>query len=242
MDLQKTKILLDKVNALYKSMSSDPQQIATIELDLMRNYLRQLYEQFMDADVFPASVTTPKTPSVPTPRKEPELEIITSKPTPAPTPPPVEPVPIHTPPRIIEVPDSVKELENEVEEVFNPRVHQTPEPIYQAPPKTVPGGEEMEELFATTEAKELSEKLSELPISDLTKAMGLNERIYTINELFGGDQQLFTNTMSRLNQFSSFEEARHFLAREVAIAQDWTKKGKKKKAKEFIKLVKRRYN
>ena len=253
MDFQKTKLLLDKVNALYKSMSADPNQVAVIERDLMRNYLRQLYEQFMEESPSSLATPTPPAPSIPVvpppppvpPTPEPALEVIKSKPAPPPPPPPAppaEPAPTYTPPRIIEVPDSVKEINEEVQEVFNPRIDREPEPIYQAPPQPMPGGDDMEELFSTSEAKELSEKLSELPISDLTKAMGLNERIFTINELFGGDQQLFNNTMSRLNQFSSFSEASRYLAQEVAGKQNWTKKSKKKKAKEFIKLVKRRYN
>ncbi|MEM1219173.1 MAG: hypothetical protein AAGH79_09685 [Bacteroidota bacterium] len=248
MDFQKTKLLLDKVNALYKSMSADPSQVADIERDLMRNYLRQLYEHFMEASssvspppVIP-SVPAPPPATPPAPVPEPALEVIKSEPAPPPPAPPVEPATTYTPPRIIEVPDSVKEINEEVQEVFNPRVDREPEPIYQAPAQPIPGGEDMEELFSTSEAKELSEKLSALPIADLTKAMGLNERIFTINELFGGDQQLFNNTMAQLNQFSSFLEASRYLAQEVAEKQNWTKKSKKKKAKEFIKLVKRRYN
>ena len=247
MDFQKTKLLLDKVNALYKSMSADPNQVADIERDLMRNYLRQLYEQFMEESSSAVTTVTPSVPVAPPtppppPAPEPALEVIKSEPAPPPPAPPAEPAPTYTPPRIIEVPDSVKEINEEVQEVFNPRVDREPEPIYQAPTPPIPGGDDMEELFSTSEAKELSEKLSELPISDLTKAMGLNERIFTINELFGGDQQLFNNTMIRLNQFSNFSEASQYLAQEVAGKQNWTKKSKKKKAKEFIKLVKRRYN
>ncbi|MEO1713936.1 MAG: hypothetical protein AAFU60_11450 [Bacteroidota bacterium] len=247
MDFQKTKLLLDKVNALYKSMSADPNQVAEIERDLMRNYLRQLYEQFMEESSFstaaPATHSAPVVPPSP-PTPEPALEVIKSEPAPPPPPPvpPAAPAPTYTPPRIIDVPDSVKEMNEEVQEVFNPRVDREPEPVYQAPSQPIPGGDDMEELFSTSEAKELSEKLSELPIADLTKAMGLNERIFTINELFGGDQQLFINTMTRLNQFSNFSEASQYLAQEVAGKQNWTKKSKKKKAKEFIKLVKRRYN
>jgi len=89
-------------------------------------------------------------------------------------------------------------------------------------------------------AKELSEKLSTLPISDLTKAMGLNEKIFTIKELFGDDQDLFNETMNQLNGLSSFEEAKSTLVK-IADRFEWTDKKKKKKAKNFIKLISRRY-
>ena len=44
MDLQKSKILLEKINSLHKSMSADARNISVIERDLMRKYIIQLYE------------------------------------------------------------------------------------------------------------------------------------------------------------------------------------------------------
>ena len=40
-------------------------------------------------------------------------------------------------------------------------------------------------IFEEKPITELSDKLSQTPISDLTKAMGISERIFTVNELFG---------------------------------------------------------
>ena len=100
--------------------------------------------------------------------------------------------------------------------------------------------EELRELFELPVAKELSEKLSALPVNDLSKAMGLNEKIFTIKELFGDEQELFNETIDQLNKLSSFEEAERILA-QLAKRFGWTDKKKKKKAKNFIKLVSRRY-
>ena len=99
----------------------------------------------------------------------------------------------------------------------------------------------LEELFATEAVTELSDKLSLAPISDLTKAMGLNERIFTVNELFGGDNAEFQTMITSLNGLSSFDEAKSVLMRSVAQKYDWGAPGKVKKAKTFIKLVQRRY-
>ncbi len=99
----------------------------------------------------------------------------------------------------------------------------------------------MEALFAFKTATELSEKLSQLPIGDIKKAMGLNERISTQNELFGGDNNAFETTVNALNQLRSYDEAKDYLVRNVAQRYNWAGKEKKDKAKEFIKLVKRRY-
>ena len=100
---------------------------------------------------------------------------------------------------------------------------------------------ELLELFSIKKANEISEKLSQLPITDLNKAMGVNEKIFVKNELFGGDDNVFKSTLSRLNTFQNFDEAKDYLASEVAGSFEWTAPDKSKKAKNFIQLVYRRY-
>ena len=58
MDLDRASILLKKINYLHDSMQSDADRIADIERDLMRQYVRDLYECYTTAD----------TPDRPTPR------------------------------------------------------------------------------------------------------------------------------------------------------------------------------
>ncbi|MBK7409732.1 MAG: hypothetical protein IPL49_03515 [Saprospirales bacterium] len=119
------------------------------------------------------------------------------------------------------------------------------QPVVEKPArKAVTGGDkqDIDTLFEHHQATELSEKLSELPIQDLSKAMGLNERIFTINELFDGDQEAFKQAVQVLNGFHSFEEAKNYLVQEIAIQYNWAQTDKKNKAKNFIKLVRRRYN
>ena len=101
---------------------------------------------------------------------------------------------------------------------------------------------ELLELFSFDEVTELSDKLSRKPISDLTKAMGINERIFTINELFGGDKEEFENMLVALNGLESFDQAKDVLMHSVAKKHSWQNDAKFKKARNFIKLVQRRYN
>jgi len=75
----------------------------------------------------------------------------------------------------------------------------------------------------------------------LTKAISINEKILTCNELFKKDKTRFNDALKTLNEFSSFTEARPYLA-SLANEFGWDKKNKKKKAQIFIKLVRRRYN
>lgn len=263
MDLKKTKILLEKINALHKSMGTDANNIAAIEKDLMRNYIQQFYEAFL-ADV-PASPTIPKpTPAIeiikstsstqritkPSPPKVevPEPEVIRPKPKPAAKKP-------YTPPRIIDLPDSLKELTETAPPPPPPKPKPKPAPAAVASPPPPPPppapervsaktdvSEEMEELFELPKAKELSDKLSNLPIHDLTKAMGLNEKIFTINELFGGDQAAFDSAVTMMNKLDNFEQAKAYLLENVAVQYKWTSRNRKKKARNFIKLVIRRYS
>jgi hypothetical protein len=239
MDLQKAKITLEKINALYKNMSADARNVSSIEKDLMRSYIQQLYEHFIEmpqaapappVQPFDVVKTVPKapayTPPPPAHRKPAAAKEVEpapppkaeEPPKPAPAPPPPPPP---TPPKVEPEP---------------------PAPAHPQPLAPRADQAELEELFAVTSARELSEKLGELPIADIKKAMGLNERIFTVNELFGGDQAAFDETLSNLNFMPGFEAAKNFLINGVASKYNWASKDKKSKAKTFIKLVKRRYN
>lgn len=235
MDFQKAGILLEKISALYKNMSVDAGSISEIEKDLMRAYLRQFYEQFMpqgqqqgqEQEEPPTVLDLPverkerKKPEAPKPVKEPKAP----------------------PPHIY------AEEDDDEEESPAPRIIPVPDPpkpqrVKEKPPreKVVESEEELETLFEHHQAKELSEKLSELPIQDLNKAMGLNEKIFTINELFDGDQDAFKQVIQVLNGFRSFDDAKDYLVKEAAFRYNWAHPEKKNKAKNFIKLVRRRYN
>jgi hypothetical protein len=230
MDFQKAGILLEKINALYKNLSADGGRVSGIEKDLMRAYLQQFYEQFL-----PVSDSHTETEEhvvvdfpVEVPREKKKVEILkpaVETPPPPPPPPPPAPAPTNKKPLVAEV-----EEEEEEEE--------TPVIVHK---KTEAPDEELENLFEHHQARELSEKLSELPIPDLNKAMGLNERIFTINELFDGDQEAYKQAIQVLNGFHSFDDAKNYLVKEIAIRFNWAHAGKKNKAKNFIKLVRRRY-
>ncbi len=112
------------------------------------------------------------------------------------------------------------------------------EDLQEAPPTY---DEELLSLFEDASGNELSDKLSQLPIKDLTKAVSINERIFTIKELFGNDKEEYQNMMVALNGLDSFEDAKQVLLGSVATKYDWGSSGKMKKAIGFIKTVRRRY-
>lgn len=236
MDLQKASVLLEKINGLFRNLNADSAHISAIEKDLMRTYLRELYEVFVgEQAAAPQPFKQPQpqqpqivireTPSTPVEEVKPRPRVQTSPPPPPPPPPVVQDVPAKPAPKRTLVQDDPEEEDM--------AAASGPSPI---------GNEDLDQLFDQPQAKELSDRLSELPIPDLNKAMGLNERIFTINELFDGDQEIFKKTMLQLNGLSNFEEAKNYLVKNIAVKFNWAAREKKNKAKNFIKLVRRRYN
>jgi len=243
MNLQQANIILKKINRLYESMILDS-KIDIHEQKLMLSYIQQLHTSFSDDElpVIPKKVT--KTVTTPTP---PAVTTITPPVvTPAPkviktvTPPPPPAEVKVTPPVVIVPPTPQPKVEQPVVAASTPTAP-TPAPVKPAP-KKVAIPEDVEILFAEDgNPKELSERLAAQPIRDLTKSIGINEKILTTNELFSKDSVSFNDALYKLNNFKNFEEATPFLA-ELATKYGWTKRNKKKKAQIFIKLIKRRYN
>ena len=236
MNIKQANIILEKINRLYKSMTLDPSNIDEFEQELMLSYIRQLHDAFSTTKKskskkkqkteLPQVVSFPKPEPKPKEKSKPEAENPEPKPTPPPAPKPKE----------VKVETSSTPAESK------PKPAPSPKPAAPKVAATSSSSEDFNELFDFPEAKELSEKLSAMPIKDLTKAMGLNEKIFTINELFGGDNKAFDTALKTLNTFHSFDQAKAYLSDNFAEKHNWSSKTNKKKAITFIKLVRRRYN
>ena len=79
------------------------------------------------------------------------------------------------------------------------------------------------------------------PIKDFRMAFGINERIFNINELFGGSAGVYDSVLNELNAMSTFEDARNFLMEKVVIEYGWADAKKIKKAQWFVRLLWRRF-
>ncbi|MEM9919645.1 MAG: hypothetical protein AAF990_16230 [Bacteroidota bacterium] len=271
MDLKQAKIILEKINRLYQSMTLDEKNIDIFEQDLMLSYIRQLYGAFSSEEATKESsgqksmgATVPPLPKVP---KAVEQKVAPAKPAPPPVvevkkevvaKPPVEEIPVEVPEEVLKhvAPEPVKvnptppapKVVEPPQPVVAKVVPPDPEPVKVPkveavrPAVQTPRSSEADALFEHKEATDLSEKLSQMPVKDLTKAMGLNEKILTINELFGGDNKAFDETMSALNGLSNIHEARAYLTAKVISRYGWATKEKKKKARRFVNLIRRRYS
>lgn len=253
MDLQQAKSLINKINALFKGIESGDSMLSAIERDLMLSYIRQLYEEFLNvrADM-PAAKSA--TRSAEGESAQPDFEVIAPK-APAPEP-PQKP----SKPKIIEIPDSLKDLEPAAppppkpkivkEEAPPPKPEPKPEPprrpVQESKPEAPnkqPSPEHEEEyhvLFEFKAARELSEKLSERRVDDLGKALAINDRLLYMNELFGKDANMLNESLKLLNKFDSLEEAKSLLIN-LAERYDWLEEEKVPVAQGFIKLVRRKY-
>lgn len=249
MDIQKAKLLLEKVNALLKSVSMDEENISNIEKDLMLSYIRQLYDSILDVN---NNVQRPKAQSIKNTRevkKKPVSRVFEIEREEVTPPPPPKIEKKYTPPRIIEVPESLADMAQPAPPPPKPKVKKPtpppPPPVVVQTPKPPPTPvtatpDSQEGLFEFKAAKELSEKLSERPIRDLTKAFALNDKLLYANELFGKELVVFNESIRQLNSYGSFDEAKGYLS-QLANKYDWTKGEKAKLAKDFIKLIRRRY-
>lgn len=86
---------------------------------------------------------------------------------------------------------------------------------------------------------ELSEKLTDGPIKDLKRAIGVNDRFLFINELFRGDEAMYERSIKTINNFSIFAEAEYWIKRELKIKIGWTDADPV--VKQFDQLVRRRF-
>ncbi|MDX1942518.1 MAG: hypothetical protein SFU99_18280 [Saprospiraceae bacterium] len=232
MDIQQAKILVEKIASLQKSIALNKGPIAAIERDLMLSYIRQLYELYLNSDE----------PALP-----PKIAGNTEEVKIAPKPVEVEqPRSTYTPPKI-EIPESPKYTAPPKQEAPPPLAPKVEEVKREMPPPAPsiqrPSGNSQQNfsaLFDFRQAKELSEKLSERPVTDLTKAFSINDKLLYINELFGRDANAFNDSLLLMNKFENMEEAKSLLM-SLAEQNNWTHDEKLEIAQSFIKTVRRRY-
>lgn len=214
----------------------DSDGINRIERDLMLNYIRQLYDIYLGLETEkakPMPAAPPSAPSVPTP------PAATKPPEPQPTPPPA--------PKPEPEPEAAPSPANEyVPAPPPPTPEPKPEPVASPPPPVAetpaaqPIPAALNGLFEHKAAKELSEKLGQRPVQDLTKAMAINDRLLYANSLFQGDSRVMNNVLAELNGKSDFAAAQGMLV-DLAKQYNWTEAEREEVAKSFIKLVRRRW-
>ena len=232
MDIKESALILNKINSLHQVIVQNNGKISSIEKDLMLDYIRNLYDLFLSnangtADQLKQSPT--HSPST----TQPSFEIV---------------APPNNPPKFIEIDDNEETKDWAVSQDL-PKNQPTPPP----PPKPEftstfkesstkkTDNNIIETLFEQKKATDLSEKLSESPINDLTRAMSINDRLLYMNELFGRDIEALNETLKLLNKYDSLDQAKGLISN-LAEQYKWMDEEKVEIAQNFIKLIRRKYS
>lgn len=234
MNIKKIEKQLKKINQLFNTIKEDG-SMSAIERDLMLSYIRGLYEKMIITDQ--AADTEKEVSRVSKSSVKAEISMREEAP----------PRSQHNIADVVmqEVAQADQYTPNtttsspKVESMVASQPATVITEVVEEVKPVIPQG--ILNLFEFEEVSELSDKLSRAPIADLTKCMGINEKIFTVQELFGGDSALFTRSMETMDKFTSLEQARDYLVENVAVDQNWDEEGKVKKASNFIKLISRRY-
>lgn len=135
----------------------------------------------------------------------------------------------------------------EPEEEIPTLVHQQD---YKPQPKKEDASREINETVAGSHASineklkqskiDLGDTLTEAPIRDLRKAIGVNDRYLFINELFRGDEVAYERSIKTINSFSIFAEAEYWIQRELKVKNGWD--AGNEMVAQFYQLVKRRFS
>lgn len=91
-----------------------------------------------------------------------------------------------------------------------------------------------------SESGEIVEFLVDVPIRELKKAIGINDRYLFINELFNGDEAMFDRSLKTLDQFISLQDAESWIRRELSVKIGW--KEDNPVVGQFTQLLKRRFS
>jgi hypothetical protein len=213
MDKEKARILIHKINALYKNIDANTPGVSPLERDLMLSYLRQFYETI---------ALSQSQNKAPVKEVQPEKEIQ-----------PVEEVKRETGLLGRERGVANFEPEKKVSETVAPPL--TPQP---AEPLS---DNELAHLFIWQEPSNLAERLASQAISNLSfSTFSMNERLLYINDLFGKNNAEMEEAIKMLNNFTHFDQAKVFLLN-IGRQHDWQKEERKEAAKSFINTVRRRF-
>jgi hypothetical protein len=265
MDFNQAQHYLDKINGAMMRLKSAHDQIAQIDIDILKTDIRGLYEACgnqLSQQPTPtrtekvATLAGPKTIQV---QEEPVREAKKVEPmhfSPERVPVQAAPVPLEikavrpepvAQPTVQPVAQTIARMPEPVVPPVvverAPVVVETPkEPLPPAKnnPSSAQASRAVLALFNLPEAKEVSERLARSPIQDVTKGISLNDKLHWPKALFDNDKGVFDHTLEQINRCANFEEAKAILV-DIAVRNDWANEHKDDTAHAFILHTARRF-
>lgn len=216
MDKEKARILINKINALYKNIDANTPGVSPLERDLLLSYLRQFYETIAlgklhqkteeksEADLSTREIekNRPPTKDIVKPKEDNSIEGNTT----------------------IELISKVPAEEFPFQEKDTATYHV-----------------DLTSLFIWQEPSNLAEKLANQPLSGLSlSSFSMNEKLLYENDLFGKNKAEMEEAIKMLNHFTHYDQAKTFLL-QIGAQYDWHKEERKDAAKSFINTVRRRF-
>jgi hypothetical protein len=234
MNLAKSKVILKKINTLHENILLSG-SMSKIEKDLFIDYVKELYELVLEEEESSDHSNSGKWSEEKVAEVEIERKVVDD----------IRNTSSH---QVQELPKEAPKYQ-QVEAQAPPRngngyasnaLKEIPVETVKKPEKSIDPA--IESLFTDDSIEHSSYRFSQSPISDISKGMGINEKILTINQLFNRDQQEFNYIATKLNYFNTFSEACSYLKTEVAPKFDWASETNRAKAIDFIRLVRRKYS
>jgi hypothetical protein len=115
--------------------------------------------------------------------------------------------------------------EPEIEEPIEiPAIEKLPNAAKEAVKTPTPYEIDFQDLNTKLSGKEdnsVVDQLQKQPISDLTTAIGLNERYLYSNELFGGNMEVFRSALKELNSKANLSEALAYFNEDLLVKNNW---------------------
>ncbi len=90
------------------------------------------------------------------------------------------------------------------------------------------------------EVVEIGHLLTDSPVRDLKRAIGINDRFVFISDLFRGDEVMYERSIKTINGFRIYPEAQYWIERELKVKLGWDES--KDCTRHFYQLVKRRFS
>ncbi len=87
-----------------------------------------------------------------------------------------------------------------------------------------------------------ADKSTETAIADLSKAISIGKKFEFINGLFGGNSEVYKNSIQTIQNSENFEKAINYIENEITSQFDWNDEENENLAAEFFALIKRRFN
>ncbi len=235
--LKIAKARIDEANELI-GRAIGLEKLSTIERDIILDKLAKAYDCLLTGQILGVETTVePAEPAKSVAKKiEPVIEVLEERPEKVATP----VVPEKKSEVVIEKPKPEPQKPSvipsaKLEETLKPE--QTDHAQGEILAEKFQGKQKFRnEIIAEHTTKlDMSTKLQNKPIGDLTKAIGINDKFLFIKELFNGDSARYSETISHLNSFADLNDAIIYLQDNF----EWSESNEY--AAKFIDLVRRKF-